>query len=117
MFRVEAWFEGEIPAESARVTVSNSAGEVLHSGSTDERGVWSFPKPGPGQYRIVVESTGHREEARLRIPGQEPESVPTILTDSRLSQTLGLSIGLALILGGTGGFLLIRRINQSRRKM
>ena len=116
-FRVEAWFDGDLPAESARVTVADSRGSIIHSGTTDERGVWSFPKPGPGSYRIVVESTGHREVAILRIPGEQPQSMPaaapTVVTESRLSQTLGLSIGLALVLGGTGAFIVIRRLKRA----
>lgn len=114
-FRVEAWFEGDIPAEKARITVTNAAGEILHSGTTDERGVWLFPKPGPGAYRIVVESTGHRDSAILQVPGEQTsaDAVPTVITDSRLSQTLGLSIGLTLVLGGTAAFILIRRMKRT----
>lgn len=111
--RVEAYFDDETPAQSARVTVTRSDGESIASGTTDDRGLWSFPKPSPGRYRITVESAGHRDDVRLTIPGaEEPTSAPAVESDTRLNPNLGLGIGLALLLGGSLAFVVLR----SRRR-
>lgn len=109
--RVEAGYDDGTPAEGARVTVTDEAETVIASGVLDERGVWSFPTPGPGSYRVVVESAGHRDEVKLTIHESEP---PAVFSRERLDKTLGLAIGLALLLGGTLAFVLLRR-GKSRR--
>lgn len=106
--RVEAGYDDGTPAGEARVTVTDAAGAVVAAGKTDERGVWEFPKPGPGTYRIVVEAAGHRDAVRLTIP-EGPGAVPTVFTRERLDKTFGVAIGLALLLGGTLAFVLLRR--------
>ena len=108
--RVEAWFDDDTPAQQARVSVVRSTGETVASGFTDERGLWSFPRPGPGLYRITVESTGHRDTLRFTVPGaEEPTATPSVEEDTRLDKNLGLIIGLALLLGGSLAFILLRR--------
>ena len=104
--RVEAGYDDDTPAQAARVTVKDDTGTIVAGGVLDERGVWSFPKPGPGSYRVVVESAGHRDEVKLTIHESEP---PAVLSRLRLNKTLGLVIGLTLILGGTVVFILLQR--------
>lgn len=107
--RVEAWFDDDTPAQQARVSVVRSTGETVASGLTDDRGVWSFPRPGPGLYRITVESTGHRDVLRFTVPGaEESTAAPAVEEDTRLDKNLGLIIGLALLLGGSLLFLRLR---------
>ncbi len=106
--KLEAWFDDDTPAEMGRVTVSRENGEEIAAGTTNERGQWSFPKPGPGIYRIVVECIGHRDVLKLTIPGAESTDAPIAVGDFRLSQKLGLGIGLAMILGGSLAFVLLR---------
>ena len=104
--RVEAGYDDGTPAGGARVTVTDDAGAVVAEGVLDERGVWSFPTPGPGDYRVGVESAGHRDEVTLTIREQDS---PAVLSRERLDKTLGLVIGLTLLLGGTLVFVLLRR--------
>jgi len=108
--RVEAWFDDDTPAQHARISVVRSTGEEVAAGVTDERGLWSFPRPGPGLYRVTVESVGHRDVLRFTIPGaEEPAAAPTVEGDARLDKNLGLVVGLVLLLGGSLAFILIRR--------
>lgn len=107
--RVEAWFDDDTPAQQARVSVVRSTGEEVASGQTDERGVWSFAKPGPGMYRITVESVGHRDVLRLTIPGGEaPNAAPAVDGDFRLDKNLGLFVGIVLLLSGSLAFIRLR---------
>jgi hypothetical protein len=107
--RVEAGYDDGTPADDARVTVTAADGTVVASGKTDERGVWSFPKPGPGSYTVAVESAGHRDAVGLEVP---EAALPTVFARFRLNKTVAIILGLALILGGT---LLFIRVGRSRR--
>lgn len=107
--RVEAGFDDDTPAAGARVEVTDAEGRTIASGVLDEKGVWSFPKPGPGSYLIVVELTGHRDPVRLEIPEATP---PLAFSSWRLDKNLGLAIGLVLLLGGTLAFVLLRRVKR-----
>ena len=106
---VEAWFDDDTPAQAARVRVVRDTGEEVAAGATDDRGTWSFPKPGPGRYRVEVESIGHRDVIRFTIPGAADEEPILVETDTRLNQKLGLSIGLTMLLGGSAAFIVLRR--------
>ena len=108
--RVEAWFDDDEPAAEARVVVTDAEGRTIASGVLDEKGVWSFPKPGPGSYLIVVELAGHRDPIHLNIPDA---AAPEVAETWRLDKNLGLVIGLGLLLGGSLAFAWLRR---SRRR-
>lgn len=72
---VEVFFEEDIPAQGARVEVKDmETGDVVAAGRTDEGGVWECPEPGPGQYRVVAESAGHRAFVILNGPPPERPS-------------------------------------------
>jgi hypothetical protein len=104
--RVEAGYDDGMPADGARVTVLDAHGSTIAAGSCDARGIWQFGKPGPGRYRIVVEQAGHRDEVILDVP---EAAVPLAMSRWRLDKNLGLAIGLAILLGGTGTFVIFRR--------
>lgn len=103
--RIEAWYGGSPedaePADTARVTVVDSAGNIVASGVLDARGTWTFPRPGPGRYTVAVESAGHRAEVPFESPGE--------YTGWRLDKRLGLAIGLGVLLGGSLLVWVIRR--------
>ena len=107
--RVEAGYDDGTPADDARVTVTAADGTVVASGKTDERGVWTFPLPGPGRYTVAVESAGHRDTVGLEVP---EAAAPTVFARFRLDKTVAVVLGLALILGGT---LLFVRVSRARR--
>lgn len=91
------------------MSVVRSTGEEVAAGITDDRGVWSFAKPGPGLYRITVESAGHRDVLRLTIPGGEvPNAAPEVDGDFRLDKNLGLFVGIVLLLSGSLAFIRLR---------
>jgi hypothetical protein len=53
--------DDDTPAEEASVVVTTIDGKPVANGKTDERGLWSFARPGPGRYLIVVDAgSGHR---------------------------------------------------------
>ena len=103
--RVVAGFDDDTPAEGAKVTVTDAAGAVVAAGVTDERGVWTFPRPGPGTYRVVVEGVGHRDAVTLRIPeaGGPAEVTGRFRFEDK---RVGLSVGLAVLLGAAGLYAL-----------
>ncbi len=109
--RVEAWFDDDEPAAGARVEVTDSEGRTIAVGVLDDQGVWTFAKPGPGSYRIVVELTGHRDVIRLTFA---ETAGPEVVATDRLDKNLGLAIGLVLLLGGTAAFVLLRRFKRHR---
>src|SRR5581483_358097 len=85
------------PAEGAAVTVTDADGNRVAAGATDERGVWTFPRPAAGAYTVVVEQAGHRAAVTLAVP----ETGTAEFLPSRLDKRHGLAIGLALVLGFT----------------
>jgi hypothetical protein len=107
---VEAGFDDGTPAGGARVQVWNASEELVAAGTLDERGVWSFDRPGPGSYRIVVELAGHRDVVQLDVP---EAATPVATSRWRLDKGLGLAIGLVLLLGGTVGYVLLRRTRKA----
>ena len=113
--KVEARFDDGTPAQMARAKVVRETGEEVAAGTTDENGRWSFPKPGPGRYRVDIELAGHRTSLHFTIPGaeSEPDAPAVVEGDMRLSQKLGLSIGLTLLLGGSAAFIAIRRMKRA----
>jgi hypothetical protein len=94
---VEAYFSDKTPAQSADVTVTDAAGAAVHTGKTDEHGLWTCPRPVPGAYTLTVESAGHVAKVPFRVDG-DPESA-IVFTGWRMNKTLGLSIGVILLLG------------------
>ncbi|MDB5307441.1 MAG: hypothetical protein JWO38_1643 [Gemmataceae bacterium] len=108
--RVEAGYDDDTPAEKAKVTVTDAAGNPVAAGVLDERGVWTFPKPGPGSYTVVVEITGHRDAVRLEVP---EAAAPVVYSGWRLDKRLGLGLGLGLLLGGTLAVVYLRRLART----
>ena len=95
--RVEAFFDDETPAESAEVQVTDAAGAVVATGKTDERGVWTFPCPVPGQYTLAVKSIGHGTTVAFTVAGTQ--EAPVAFTGQRLNKTVALTLGVGLLLG------------------
>ncbi len=95
--RVEAFFDDELPAESAEVQVTDAAGTVVATGKTDERGVWVFPRPAPGAYTLAVKSIGHGTTVAFTVDGA-PEA-PVAFTGQRMNKTVALVSGVSLLLG------------------
>jgi len=117
--RVEVYYDDDTPAQDAKVTVR--AGDTLVAeGRTDEKGVWTCPKPAPGFYAIRAESTGHVAKKTLVIPdpSAQPEPSPPPPKDDSESATrtpwrrLGLGVG--LIAGVALMTLVLRRSSTQK---
>lgn len=68
---LEAYYDDDTPAARARVRILDVEGQVAVEGFTDAEGKWSFPRPQPGRYRVVVDAgAGHRTEQNMTIPNQ-----------------------------------------------
>jgi nickel transport protein len=97
--RVEAYFDGDMPAEFADVSVTDAAGAEVLVGKTDERGVWTFPLPKPGEYTLRVKSIdGHAARVVFRVE-EAAETSPVVYAPWRMNKALALAIGLLLLLG------------------
>jgi nickel transport protein len=111
--RVEAFYADDTPAQEAKVTVSIE-GKVVADGRTDEKGVWTCPKPAPGTYSVRVESVGHAAKETLVIAdaaqasdavssAAEPESTAPSESSARFAKTATpwrrIALGLGLIAG------------------
>ena len=106
--RVEVYFEDDLPAEFAKVSVTNSAGAEVATGTTDDRGVWTFPALAPGEYVLAAKCIGHTATVPFSVAG-EPEAAPVSYTGARLNKTVGLTVGAGGLLGVSAVFWLLRR--------
>jgi hypothetical protein len=93
------------PAGAAAVTVTDAGGKSVAAGTTDERGVWTFPRPPAGTYTVVVEQAGHRSVVTIAIP----ESGTAEFFPWGIDRRAGVVIGVAVVLGLTLAYRLVRR--------
>ncbi len=113
---LEAYYDDDTPAREAKVRVHDDGGQVVADGRTDAEGRWSFARPAPGHYRVVVNAgAGHRKELGVTIPGPA-ETAPAVAVSAEPTRAeftrfpwLKLGIGLAVIGGVAAAFLLSRR--------
>jgi hypothetical protein len=67
---VVAYFDNDIPADDAEVSLTAADGSVVASGKTDDTGTWRGPKPAPGTYRLSIHAfTGHDKTVSIEVPG------------------------------------------------
>src|SRR5438874_771922 len=121
---VEAFYSDNTPAIDAAITVRDAAGKEIAAGRTNDRGIWSFPRPAAGKYEVVADAgAGHRaqatatipSEAALRVLSPAPEEVIVTGGPTREELTrfpwLRVAIGLATI-GGLA--ILLWLVNRGR---
>jgi hypothetical protein len=114
--RVMVGFEGDEPAEGARVRMLDAAGVVVVEGTSDAHGVCELPRPGPGEYTLVAnDGDGHQVKEKLSVP-VESES-ETLVIGSRTSpgeRFLYALLGLLVIgLLGVGARWVMRKLSVS----
>lgn len=97
---VEAWYGGGDPMRDADVRVyiiQDGNGEVYENGKTDENGKFAFvPKVGVENYKVVLESVGHREEINVslgEVPSKKGEEELPLY--ARIAAGFGYLLGLA----------------------
>jgi nickel transport protein len=104
--KVVAYFDEDMPAEFADVTVTDADGNVVRTGKTDERGVFTFLRPKPGTYRLTVKSVGHVARSEFSVSG---DTEGTVEAGWRPNKWVGLGIGAGGLLGVSGASWLLRR--------
>jgi hypothetical protein len=104
---LEAYFDDDTPARQADVSVKDAAGQIVAQGQTDAAGHWSFARPVPGVYHVIVDAgAGHRKRMELTIPRDSESSEadtavenPAQRTDFTRRHWPQLAMGLAIIAG------------------
>lgn len=108
--KLEAFYDEELPADVADVTVTDADGTVVQTGKTDERGLWSFPKPKPGAYTLTVRADdGHVVRCKFEVSGPAEPDTPAVYGGRPLNKWVGLSAGLLILLVISGVTWLRRR--------
>lgn len=59
---VVAYFDTDLPADDAEVSLRGPDGNVIATGKTDDTGTWKCPKPAPGTYQLHVKAFGSHEK-------------------------------------------------------
>jgi hypothetical protein len=105
---VLTYFDEDLPAEFATVSVADASGTEFLTGKTDEHGEWTFAKPAPGEYKLTVRSVGHVARREFRVD-RDPEAAPVVFTGWQMNRAIGISVGLGLLLGISAISWFIRR--------
>jgi len=113
--RVEAYYDDDTPAQEAKITV-RSGDMTVAEGRTDEKGVWTCPKPAAGKYTVRAESVGHAATESLdinEIAASEPVASDESKSAQRLANTRtpwrNLAVGLGLLGTVCLGWLFTRK--------
>ncbi len=106
--RVVVYFEDDLPAELATVTVTDATGAEVASGTADERGVCSLPLLPAGDYKLVAESAGHTATVAFTVAAA-PTAVPVEYAAPRADREFGLALGAGGLLGVSALFWFRRR--------
>lgn len=114
--KVEAGYDDDTPADGGKVMLTTADGKAVADGKLDERGLWATKVPPPGSYVVVVNDIGHRDRVVFTIPepptAESPAGAPlpeTTYSSWRLDKTLGIAIGLTVLLGGSLLYAALRR--------
>jgi len=94
---LEAFYDDNTPAQQARVTIKNEMNEVVASGKTDERGVWTCSAPPPGKYTARAETEGHVAEETLTVDAAQDSSNQPIREEETAVPWLRIVLGCAAI--------------------
>ena len=105
--KVVAGYDDDTPADQAKVAITTADGHPVANGELDATGSWTTPLPPPGNYVLVVNDTGHRDRKEFTIHAAAPAEIT--YERWRLDKTLGLVIGLGLLLGGALLYAVLRR--------
>lgn len=102
---VEAKFDGDEPAENAKVYLVGEDGAKTLRGRTDRDGLLRFAVPPPGMYEIHVDAgAGHLAKVKITItpemqPGPSPPPGPIMLGGGRTIEEVQRSRWLKVTLG------------------
>jgi hypothetical protein len=102
--RVEAYYDDDTPAQEAKITV-RAGDTMVAEGRTDEKGVWTCPKPAAGKYTVRAGSVGHAATETIDIGEVVATTEPPAADDPKSAQRLAntrtpwrnLAVGLGLL--------------------
>jgi hypothetical protein len=119
---IEARFEGDEPAEKAKVYLIDAMGDKMLRGRTGSDGTLRFDAPSPGKYEVLIDAgAGHQAKVALTITEKmlrTPTSAPFLISEGRSIEEAKsgrwwkIGIGLAAI----GGFAVVLMIVARRHK-
>lgn len=113
--RVEAFYDDDLPAQRAKVTLSssdpNSRSDIIR-GETDDSGVWEVALPAPGDYKLIVDAGAGHKTTKFVTVATTPPPADGENGDDRASLTafpwtkllLGIT-AIALFFGALAGIL------------
>jgi hypothetical protein len=120
---LEAYYDDDTPARSAKVRVEDQGRQLIAEGRTDEEGRWSFARPESGPYRVIVDAgAGHRSEREITITAEaattEPAAPKQRTRRERFTEFpwLRLGGGLAIIAGLGAAAWVGRKIGRHARR-
>lgn len=104
LVRVEVFFDDGGPGAKARIQVMDANDRVIAEGQADAAGVWSFPKPVSGTFRLTADTgDGHRQHITFTVPADATIASEVVQGDRRDTFTrtrwLGLLVGVLILLG------------------
>lgn len=83
LVRVEVYYDDDTPASAAKVVVTDVNGMMIAEGTTDKSGIWSFPIPKAGKYRITADGgDGHLAKTSITITEQAAPTNPKLGLDA-----------------------------------
>jgi len=112
---VESKFSGAKRVYAGKITVSDSEGTELLSGTTDENGEFSFKVPKRAELKIVLEAgTGHRAEWTIAANEIEMTAAGKKPVSEEGATVRGIIIGLGFIFGLTAIGVYIRKHKKKK---
>ena len=116
MLRIEAWFEEDVPAESAKITLTDASGVVTEVGAADDTGTLTIPLPAAGVWTVAAESIGHRGEFTLNIASAAEAVEEPAKVRSTGPEAWRIAIGLGMIAAAFAGLRWRMRRHAARRR-
>jgi neutral amino acid transport system permease protein len=73
------------PVAGVTITVQDAAGAEVGTATSDDTGAWSVPLPGPGTYRVTLDTTTLPAGTSLRNPDRATLEIPVNPSQSRVA--------------------------------
>lgn len=100
-----SFYDDDTPCQKGTVNVLHGK-KVIATGTTNEKGLWSFPRPAPGDYVVTInDGAGHFARREMTVPGAKTVAPGTRVSDGPTRESftairwVGLVIGLVVIAG------------------
>lgn len=80
---VVAYFNNDLPADDAEVSLRRPDGTTVAGGRTNDTGTWKTPRPRPGEYTVSVKAlAGHEKLEPIVVAAPLSEGPPAPVADS-----------------------------------